>query len=175
MRATVDLDKVDVLIGIALGAIGVFLYLKGALAWFFEKIKKLIRPSSATYDIPNKTLILLQPQDNAMWWHMGTVGKEPAMQIVGDMRVTNISRYNILLSAVKLKRPKVIGHAGIIDHAVEENGEFLIPENGTCRVRFHCWVVPPVKQENQDFVTDIALIDQYGNEHWMKKVKFTYK
>ena len=163
------------MIGLLASAVAVLLYIKGAFAWAFEKIKKIFRPSSATYDIPRKTLILLQPQHNATWWHMGAMGKEPAMQVVADLRVTNISRYNILISAVKLKMPKVIGHAGIIDHAVEENGEFLIPENGTCRVRFHCWVVPPVKQKDQDFVADIALIDQYGNEHWMKKVKFTYK
>ena len=161
-----DLETLDPFVGIA----------KKAFAWVVEKAKKLAGPSSATYDIPRQTLRLLPlPQHEPMWWHMGAMGKEPAMQIGGDIRVTNISRYNILISAVKLKSPEAIGFAKVIDHAVEENGEFLIPENGTCRVRFHCWVVPPVKQENQDFVTDVALIDQYSNEHWMKKVKFTYR
>ncbi len=161
-----DLETLDPFVGIA----------KKALAWVVEKAKKLAGPSSTTYDIPRQTLRLLPlPQHEPMWWHTGTMSKKPAMQVVGEIRATNISRYNILISAVKLKRPKVIGHATIIGPAVEENGEFLIPENGTCRVRFHCWVVPPVKQETQDFVTDIALIDQYGNEHWMKKVKFTYR
>ena len=170
-----NLSQLNLVIGILIGAITILAYVKGVFAWIWEKIKSVISPSSDV--IPKKTLILLPlPRDNATWWHMGGVGGKPAMQIVGDIRVTNISRYNILLSACKLKRPKVIGHAHIFSNigAIEENGEFLIPEQGTCQVRISCWIVPPVKKENQNFVTDLAIIDQFGNEHWMKKVEFRY-
>lgn len=42
-------------------------------------------------------------------------GDQPAMQIVGDLAVTNISRYKILLTAAKMKKPKALGHVSVRD------------------------------------------------------------
>jgi hypothetical protein len=149
--------------------------MKGFFSWLISAIKQLL--VSEKNQIPRKTLVLLPlPRENAIWWHMGGVGGEPAMQICADLRVTNISRHNIMLTAFKLKKPNSIGHAHPFNQTdiIKEGSEFLIPAGASVEVRCHCWVQPPVKNKEQEFKADIAVVDQFGNEHWMKKVKFKY-
>ena len=55
-------------------------------------------------------------RSNALWWHMGAVGDQPAMQIVGDLNVTNISKYGVFVMGAKLRKPKAVGHAVVRAH-----------------------------------------------------------
>jgi hypothetical protein len=36
------------------------------------------------------------------------------------------------------------------------------------------WVMPPFKSEGDGFITDVALLDHFGNEHWVRDLEFTY-
>ena len=72
--------------------------------------------SEAQIDIPKKTIIVTPtPGPFNTWWHMGSYSGSPAMQVVGYFKVTNITKYNIFLSAAEMKKPKLLGHATVMD------------------------------------------------------------
>jgi hypothetical protein len=35
-------------------------------------------------------------------------------------------------------------------------------------------MIPPERRKGEPFRADIAIIDQFGNEHWLKKVDLEY-
>jgi hypothetical protein len=69
------------------------------------------KPNSDRIQLPKQTVILLPSQQHRpFWWHMGTEGDKPCMQLAGHFQVTNIADGDVLLSGVKLRKPKVRGH-----------------------------------------------------------------
>jgi hypothetical protein len=141
-----------------------------AVIWSF--IRKLFGgkvKSDVQFDIPKKTIIVTPvPGHFNTWWHMGSWSGSPAMQVVGDFNVTNITKYNIFLCAAKMKKTKQLGHV-----TVKEFNE--IPPMRDSALRFHFFVFPPLKKEGENFTTDVAIIDQFGNEHWIKGIDFVYR
>jgi len=106
---------------------------------------------------------------------MGSMGGQPAMQIVGDLNVTNISKYEVIVMGAKLRKPKAVGHARVL--AQDSNmysQKHIIPQGGVSDLRFDFFVQPPVSEEGKPFKADVAIIDQFGNEHWLKGLKFPY-
>lgn len=169
------MDKLSLIIGIIVGALTIFGYLKGFFSWIFEKVINLFKPSDAIHNIPRKTLVLLpKANPNSTWWHMGGIGGEPAMQIVGHFTVTNISKFSILPTLVKMKKPKILGH--VMCKKMDENiyGGYMIPEGGTTDLSYDFWITPPIKEKDESFKANIAFVDQFGNEHWVKGVEFPY-
>ena len=97
------------------------------------------------------------------------------MQIVGDLNVTNISKYGVFVMGAKLKKPKAIGHALVRAHDSNRYGtKHIIPQGGVSDLRFDFFVQPPVLEKGQLFKADVAIIDQFGNEHWLKGLEFPY-
>lgn len=97
------------------------------------------------------------------------------MQIVGDLNVTNISKCGVFVMGAKLRKPKAVGHALV--RANESNmysTKHIIPQGGVSDLRFDFFVQPPVREKGQQFKADIAIIDQFGNEHWLKGLEFPY-
>lgn len=142
------------------------------LNWIRDKIKK----ESPVFDIPKKTIILLpMPHPNATWWHMGSSRDISAMQIAGKFTVTNITKYNILLTVAKMKKPrKSLGPVTVKDVNSEYHGNYPIPPGATTNMTFDFWIVPPFKEKGENFIADIKILDQFGNEHLIKKVEFKY-
>ena len=33
---------------------------------------------------------------------------------------------------------------------------------------------PPLRDKGQSFVADVAILDQFNNRHWLRKVRFEY-
>ena len=121
--------------------------------------------------------MILMPESraNALWWHMGAMGNEPAMQIVGDLNVTNISKYGVIVMGAKLRKPSAVGHAFV--RAQDQNlygSKHMIPSGGVSDLRFDFFVQPPVRASGEAFRADVAIIDQFGNEHWLKGLQFPY-
>src|SRR5260370_41529098 len=72
--------------------IGVGTILAGAIKFVFylyDEVRK--RASFLGNDFPQETLRIALKGENDYWWHMGGAGNSPAMQVVGDFHVTNIS------------------------------------------------------------------------------------
>lgn len=132
--------------------------------------------SGLEVEIPKKTIIIPpNPNTHATWWHMGSTAGKPAMQVVGQsIKVTNIAKYGIYLCAVKMKKPKSLGHISVKDSNSHYHGFYEIPPSGISDISFHFWIIPPVIEEGKSFKTDVAIIDQFGNEHWIKGIEFIY-
>ena len=151
------LNNIAAIFTIVLGLVAIILYIKG-----------FSRP-------PTETLRLLPlTRSHATFWHMGSMNKKPAMQICADIRVTNIHDQSVLLSMCKIRKPITLGNAHPLHNQQYQTvaGERLIVPGTSVEVRCDLWVQPPVKEEGQDYIADLAIVDQFGNHHWMKKVKF---
>lgn len=173
-----DLQSAQVAIGVV---ISIFTILGTIFGWFAKAWRwgaSLFKPKPlvGVIEVPSKTMVLIPvARQNALWWHMGAMGDQPAMQIVGDLNVTNISKYGVFVMGAKLKKPKAIGHALVRAHDSNMYGtKHVIPQGGVSDLRFDFFVQPPMRQKGQLFKADVAIIDQFGNEHWLKGLEFPY-
>ncbi len=170
------MEDLNLLIGIVLGVFGVIAYIKGFFSWAWSGIKSLFFSSpDNVYQIPKKTLTIIEKAGaHNCWWHMGESGDKPAMQVVASFTVTNICKFNVLPTLVKMKKPKILGHVMTRKHDENIYGGYMIPDGTTSDLSIDFWVVPPVKKEGESFKSDLAVVDQFGNEHWIKGVTFEY-
>jgi len=169
-------DKLNIIIGILAGIATIFGFVTGTFSKLWHWIKNKINRKSPTFDIPKRTIIIVpKHHPDATWWHMGSTKGEPAMQIVGDFTVTNITKYNILLTVAKMKKPKSIGPVLVKDADSQYHGSYPILPGGTTKMSCDFWIAPPFKAKGESFTTDIAILDQFGNEHRIKKVEFKYR
>ena len=96
------------------------------------------------------------------------------MQIVGKVSVKNICKHDIYVTAAKLKKPQAWEHGDVNDLDSQYSGGYMIPNGGTTDLWFHFWVMPLVREKGQSFKADVAIIDLFGNEHWIKGIEFPY-
>lgn len=158
-----------IIIIVLLGSTSIVWLING-LIW--AKSKKPIKKISE-----QKTMILLsKPHSNATYWDMGSTKGKPAMHIMGEFTVTNIAKFSILPILSKMREPKTLG--GVSTRNIYESGNvygrYHIPEEITTDLQYHFWIMPPFKEKGESFKADIAIIDQFGNEHWIEKIEFSY-
>ncbi len=174
----IDLQSVQIAVAVAIGVLTILGTIFGWLGKAWRWVASLFRPEEAAgiIDVPKKTLILIPvSRQNALWWHMGSMGDQPAMQIVGDLNVTNISKYGVFVMGARLRKPKAIGHALVRAHDSNMYGtKHIIPKGGVSDLRFDFFVQPPVREKGKSFEADVAIVDQFGNEHWLKGLEFSY-
>lgn len=174
----IDLQNVQVIVAIAIGALTILGTIFGWFGKLWRWTSSLFRSgtSAGIIDVPKKTLILIPvSRQNALWWHMGSMGDQPAMQIVGDLNVTNISKYGVFVMGARLRKPRAVGHAMVRAHDSDMYGtKHVIPQGGISDLRFDFFVQPPVAEKGEKFKSDVAIVDQFGNEHWLKGLEFPY-
>jgi len=96
------------------------------------------------------------------------------MQIVGDVTVMNIRKHPTYVTAAKLKKTEALRPGDANDLVSQYSGGHMIPTGGKTDLRFHFLVTPPVREKGQSFNADVAIIDLFGNEHWIKGIEFPY-
>jgi hypothetical protein len=74
-----------------------------------------------------------------------------------------------LVTSAKMRRPKTSGFAHV--PGADNN---LIESRCVAELSFDFWMIPPERRKGEPFRADIAIIDQFGNEHWLKKVDLEY-
>ncbi len=169
------MEELNLLIGIILGVIAVVAYIKGFFNWLWGKIKSIVSNEDGSIKIPNKTIALVvEGTGHHCWWHMGKIGEELAMQIVAHFTATNISKFGVLPTSAKMRKPKNLGHVVTRKHDQNIYGSHIIPTGVIAELSVYFWVSPPVKNKGDPFEADIAIVDQFGNEHWIKNVEFRY-
>lgn len=141
-------------------------FLKGTL----ELVKG--NQEDSTYHVPKQTLKVLPMPGSETWWHMGAKGKEPAMQVVARFYATNLTgTHNLLAMYAKLRKPASMGNASFV---VNHKSIDKLEPKCTAMVHVDFWIRPPIKNAGEEFVADVGIVDQWGQEHWIKKVKFRY-
>lgn len=172
-----DLSTVQVIVGIATALVAILGTVFGwfGAAWRWFRSLSNSAPPAGVIVVPKKTLILLKPQrHDAAWWHMGSSDDQPAMQIVGHLKATNITDYSIFVLGVKLKKPPAFGHVMVAGKSNVFSSDHGIPPSAIGDVSFDFWVMPPIYEKGKPFKSNVALIDQFGNEHWIKNLEFPY-
>lgn len=121
--------------------------------------------------VPRETMRLV-PQYHHNWWSLGSSKGEPAIQVVCDWYITNISDVDALICEVSLRKPKTIGHIFVRHPHQNIYGDYSIPPGCTTEARADFWIQPPVCKEDEPLIIDIDFVDQFGNSHRVRKVKF---
>ena len=173
-----DLQAISIAVGIVVGLLAII----GTVSGWFVKIWRWMyspsqsKPAVGVIDVPTKTIILIPvARQNALWWHMGVMSGQPVMQVVGDLNVTNISKVGVIVMGARMRKPKATGHALVSSHESQlYSSKNVIPVGAVSDLRFDFYVQPPVCEKGNLFKADIAIIDQFGNEHWLKDMEFPY-
>lgn len=149
----IDLQSVQIAVTITIGVLTIL----GVIFGWFGKVwhwgLSRFRPKVevGVIDIPKRTVILLpMTRPNALWWHMGAIGDQPAMQIVGDLNVTNISKVGVYLMGARLRKPKAFGDVAVRAQGSHVYGRHMIPKGTLSDLRFHFFVQPPRLREGQN-------------------------
>jgi hypothetical protein len=160
--------------------IGAGTVLAGIVKFFFYLYDEIMkRASSKGHTLPGETLRIAMKSEHNYWWHMGGIGNNPAMQIVGDFLVTNISATPVRIPQMELRyglwgRKRVRGGI-IVEGPNQMYGMYDIAPNATPDSRADFWIFPPAQNANQPFVAhSIVFYDQFSNKHSLKKVRFGY-
>lgn len=171
-----DINKISLVITIIVGSVTILGFVTGFFSKSWNWIKNKIKKESPVFEIPKKTIIIVpKAHPNATWWHMGSTKGEPTMQICVDFTVTNITKYNILLTVAKMKKPKSLGHVTVKNTESQYHGSYPIPPRATTEMSVDFWIIPPFKEKGENFTADISILDQFANKHWIKKVAFKYR
>jgi hypothetical protein len=169
-----DIPTVSGLAGVVLASLGILGKITGAIDWLRQRVTG--PPSAALLDIPRKTLIIiLGARANSCRWSMDFFGGRAVMRVICEAKATNVSKYAVQLVGAKMRRPPIVGRAVIGFQADGINDEQLsctIPSLATRDLRMEFAIEPPVVEEPRSFKADLALLDQFGNEHWLKNVRF---
>ncbi len=170
------MESLDLIISIVAGVLVIIGFVTG----FFRKIYAVFRRQDEVGQAdrypPRKSIIIVPtPGENNLWWHMGSTNGEPAMQVSAHFKVTNITKTDISLPAARMKKPKLYGGVMVKDAESNFHGGYVIPPKHTTDLSLHFWILPPRKSEGENFRADIAVLDQFGNEHWLKNLEFSYR
>ncbi len=121
--------------------------------------------------VPRQTLRILA-QTRGCWWHMGSMADKPAMQVVADWHITNITGDPVYLLKARIVNPFTEGH--VFTRHCKQNvyGHYPILPRATTEARSDFWIIPPVRNIGEDLKATVVLTDQYGNDHKVKNVFF---
>jgi hypothetical protein len=140
---------------------------KAGRKWIKGKWQSLTRYKQK---LPKETIRAI-PKDRSAWWSPGSVKGKPAMHIVSDWFITNVSSQDVLICAVKVRKPKASGDILVRNPYQNIYGTYRIPPNYTTDASIDFWIQPPIRQEGEELVAKFKIIDQLGNVHRTQKVK----
>jgi len=163
-----DLSKIVGIIGVIVTSLGVVFV---AVLGLSRKVRDWItrRVAFSAQGVPRRTITTVLQNEELCWWNEATMQDQPAMQVHGDVMVANISDKWISLPVAQIGKSRTLGTATIKNHT-----STLQPsERAPCGFMF--FVQPPVKMKGKTFIADVALVDQFGNSHWMRKMKFVFR
>jgi hypothetical protein len=142
----------------------------------------LFNSHAASGNIPTRTVVMVKDARlNALFWGTSQVANKKFLQVVGDFRVTNVWTSNVTLVAAKLRTPKWFffrqvteGDAMVKDLKSVYTGHYPIPAGAMTDLRVHFMTVPHNGRKPGVLVADLAVIDQFGNHHWIKGLRFKH-
>lgn len=144
-------------------------FVRSAWRWLSHALQR----NNPNLPIPRRSLIVLPPTGHESGeWSTGTRRGTPATVLRFEFQATNVSRYDILIAGAKLKRPARFAGVFVKDTSSEYYGGYAIPPGQTTRGSAHFWVEPAFLDPGEEHRTDVALIDQFGNRHWIRRVRF---
>ncbi len=120
---------------------------------------------------PKKTIKIIN-RDNSNWWSEGTKGNKPAMQVVGDWYLTNITDNEVLICRVEVNKPKTIGNIFVKHPKNDIYGNYVILPHCTTDARTDFWIQPLIREKGETYKTSVIFTDQFGNRYNVKNILF---
>jgi hypothetical protein len=153
---------------------------KGCLSW----PNKIGRFARSLWQGPKKSLIVLLQHERSYRWRMGEINDKPAMQIIADFYLTNITHEDVFLLKTYFvpyhgngwfpSSLSVEGNAFVKNHVVTGGapGKHKIPPGFTCEGHADWWIQPPIRSDGETLTGRSCFVDQFDNEHWTAAVKW---
>jgi hypothetical protein len=74
----------------------------------------------------------------------------------------------------EIEKPKVFGRVDVKDVETDYFGSQIVRAGCVTDLTFQLWVMPPVREKGQVCKADVAIVDQFGNDHGVKGIEFQY-
>ena len=134
--------------------------------------------SIENHSVPFDTIRAV-PRYPPFWWHMGSRDNAPLMQVCAQWYVTNIASVSLRVLACDCTPSNHDAiYSGIATTANPRSGMhsvgFAIPPNETVEITTDFYIQPPVLDSGEEMTATITLIDQFGNQHEIRNVTFSY-
>jgi len=112
--------------------------------------------------------------DRVTFWSIGRLGTEEVTSISGTWHVTNVSAANVCLLRFRI-RGENLEHMMISSGGQFAGQQGLVPARKMEQIDAHGIIRRKVQQPRQAFVADVIFTDNYGDDHRVRKVNFTYR
>ena len=170
-----NLASISTLAGTIVASLVIIGKVTGGFAWVWKKAVAPSRSSSTLLDVPNRTLILVAYRaPGACRYSLDFSGKGLVMQAVCELKATNVFQRPVQLVAARIRKPAT--HGVILVRSAEGWSEqregHAIPSGETQDVRVEFHIEPASWPKRGSFKADIGLIDQFDNEHWLRRARF---
>jgi hypothetical protein len=169
------MEHLDLYISIAANILIILGFVSGFFRRMWNWIQSLIRGTQNGHQVPRKTLrIVPKVGPNSPRWHISQQDDEYGMQLSGEFLVTNISAVHVLVPLAKFRKPRALGYVAVLASESNKYGQNPIPPGASTDLRISFWITPLWEGEGETFRAEMALVDNFGNEHWLKGVEFDY-
>lgn len=118
-----------------------------------------------------ETLRVVQDMRSS-FWGLGKVGEAPAMQVVFDAHVTDISGKPNRILRAEIPNPLTHADTALISNNHDARRPQVLNPHETAELRVSFFVQPVVGVKAKPWRTTIVLIDQHGNRHAIKNCVF---
>jgi len=147
---------------------------------------KIGRFAQSLWQSPKHSMIVLLQQERSNRWRMGTLNEKPAMQILADFYLTNITHEDVFVLKTYFvpyngtgwfpSSLPVDGNILVKNRIVTGGtpGRHKIPPGFTYEAHADWWVQPPIKREGQTLRGRGCFVDQFDNEYWTAVLNWKY-
>ena len=153
-------------------------WITGIFRWIARKFPyRIINKLKHEVQIPSSTIRVVDKNMRACYWERKEVEANDKIKVTtmlrGEFWVTNITNTTLYLGTARLKKG---GHKGrlLIYDTIETGYEKFIPGNTTTTV-IVIFEINKILKDNKKYISDVVIIDQYGNENEIGKRVFTQK
>lgn len=144
-----------------------------------------LEPASKTA-LPRRTLSIIPEHEDRLWWHMGKIGNEPAMQVVADFHFRNTSKEPVVIPRTFVTfwyfrgglipwRARAEGYVFVKHQQSDFHGRCVIPPRARTTGRADWWIRPPVRTASRPFRARACFVDEFGNRHWTNPLTWNYR
>ncbi|HEU4928424.1 MAG TPA: hypothetical protein VFU38_01240 [Candidatus Krumholzibacteria bacterium] len=116
--------------------------------------------------------VKLFPGVCATWTAATIVSARPMVRLSAELSVVNRSDQKIVLVGAKLKKPAAKGLVRVNDGAHDMAGSFPIDPSRSARAIVYFFIPASPVLTGTTMVSDLGVVDQFGNTHWVEKVRF---
>jgi hypothetical protein len=122
---------------------------------------------------PRRTTDLsLRPGEHGTWSPATVVSGWPMVQLFAEVEVMNTSECRVVLVSARLRKPAAEGFVRLHDRKRGTTGLYPLEPFVSTHASVYFYVPLAEPPAGTTVVGDVGFVDQYGNTHWLEKVRF---